>query len=129
MWYTPLTINYYYFGHLATAVLTKLSSLPSFITFNLMIATLFTLTFSAAFSIGVNLFEKSGHTLKALLTGTVTAFLLAFGGNLTTIYAFFKAYTPADSPVPFWQLPFLPFSFPNNYWYPNATRFIYHTIH
>ena len=59
MWYTPLTINYYFFGHLATAVLTKLSFLPSFITFNLMIATLFTLTFSAAFSIGVNLFEKS----------------------------------------------------------------------
>ncbi len=36
---------------------------------------------------------------------------------------------PADSPVPFWQLPFLPLSFPNGFWYPNATRFIQYTIH
>ena len=47
---------------------------------------------------------------------------------LTTIYTFFKAY-PNDHPVPFWKLSFLPFSFPNGYWYPNATRFIPFTIH
>jgi uncharacterized membrane protein len=129
MWYAPLTINYYFFGHLVTAVLTKLSFLPSFITYNLMLTTLFALTFSAAFSIGINLFEKTKINLKSLIAGFISAFLVAFGGNLTTIYAFFKPYVPADKPVPFWQLPFLPFSFPNSYWYPNATRFIYHTIH
>ena len=129
MWYTPLSINYYFFGHLITAVLTKLSFLPSFITYNLMLATLFTLTFTASFSIGINLFEKANLSIKAIIAGLVSAFLVSFGGNLTTIYAFFKPYVPADKPVPFWQLPFQPFNFPNSYWYPNATRFIYHTIH
>jgi uncharacterized membrane protein len=129
MWYAPLAINYYFFGHLVTAVLTKLSFLPSFITYNLMLATLFALTFTAAFSIGTNLFAKINVSIKSVIAGLIPALLVTLGGNLTTIYAFFKPYTPADSPIPFWQLPFLPFSFPNSYWYPNATRFIYHTIH
>src|SRR5438445_13348257 len=58
----------------------------------------------------------------------LSAVLLTFGGNLLIIYAFFKSYCN-DNPVPLLQLPFLPNSFPNGYWYPNATRFIYHTIH
>src|SRR6185312_124946 len=29
IWFTPFPINYYYFGHLITATLTKLSSIPS----------------------------------------------------------------------------------------------------
>ena len=53
MWLTPFSINYYYFGHLFTAVLTKLSQIPSFITFNLMIASLFAFTFTMSFSIGI----------------------------------------------------------------------------
>lgn len=55
MWLTPFYINYYYFGHLVTAVLTKLSTLPSPITYNLMLATISGLTFVGAFSIGANL--------------------------------------------------------------------------
>ena len=129
MWYTPLSINYYYFGHLMTAVLTKISSIPSFISYNLMLATLFALTFTTSLSLGMNLFDKISFSIKSLMAGLLSAILVSLGGNLTTIYAFFKAYVPADKPVPFWQLPFLPFSFPNGYWYPNATRFIPFTIH
>jgi len=129
MWYAPLSINYYYFGHLMTAVLTKMSSVPSFITYNLMLATLFALTFTTSLSLGLNIFDKINFSIKSILAGLVSAILVTFGGNLTTIYTFFKAYTPADKPVPFWQLPFLPSSFPNGYWYPNATRFIPYTIH
>jgi YYY domain-containing protein len=129
MWYTPLSINYYYFGHLITAVLTKMSFIPSFISYNLMLATLFALTFTASLSLGINLFDKINFSIKSTLAGLLSAILVSFGGNLTTIYAFFKAYVPADKAVPFWQLPFLPFSFPNGYWYPNATRFIPFTIH
>ncbi len=155
MWFTPFSINYYYFGHLATAVLTKLSGIPSNITFNLMLATIFAFTFTASFSIGANLIyflmrgatrldglptarsEKSERALaggkfgagpRAIIAGFLTAFLISFAGNLQTIYAFFKPYQN-DNPVPFWQLSFSPFTFPNSYWYPNATRFIYHTIH
>lgn len=135
MWFTPFTINYYYFGHLVTAVLTKLSGIPSNITFNLMIATLFALTFTASFSIGANLMHElknqsrhGGTKLKIILAGLLTALLLTLAGNFQIIYAFFKGYV-GESPVPFWQLSFSPFTFPNLYWYPNATRFIYHTIH
>ncbi len=131
IWFTPLPINYYYFGHLVTAVLTKLTSIPSNITFNLMIATLFAISFSAAFSIGGNLIylnRKQVFTKLIIVGGLLSAFLVTLGGNLHIIYAFFSPY-PNDSPVPPWQLTFQPFLFPNNYWYPNATRFIYHTIH
>src|SRR3989338_11650675 len=58
MWLTPFYINYYYFGHLTTAVLTKLSFLPSFITFNLTLSTIAALSFVSAFSIGANLLKN-----------------------------------------------------------------------
>jgi YYY domain-containing protein len=135
MWFTSLTINYYYFGHLATAVLTKISNVPASITFNLMQALVFTFCFTASFSIGLNLYflckgdiDKKIDNLKMIISGLLTAVLVVFAGNLHTVYAFFTAY-PNESPIPPWQLVFSPLSFPNSYWYPNATRFIYHTIH
>ncbi len=153
MWFTPLPINYYYFGHLVTAVLTKLSNISSNITFNFMIATIFAFTFTASFSIGANLIYmlksqinqgvKNSKVLNlgnrklfgilnfefgALTGGFLTAFIVSFAGNLQTIYAFFKNYS-GENPVPFWHLPFSLSTLPNNYWYPNATRFIQNTIH
>jgi uncharacterized membrane protein len=165
MWFTPLPINYYYFGHLFTAILTKASGLPSIITFNLMIATLFALSFIESFSIGINLLANHKiHLKKSIIRiifgGMLIASLVTLSGNLHIIYSFFKPYE-VDKPVPFWNLQFsflnpcysvLSYeqknnqgktetvncsqldqkkllSFPNSYWYPNATRFIYHTIH
>ncbi len=138
MWFTPLPINYYYFGHLVTALLTKISQIPSFVTYNLMIATLFAFTFTASFSIGLNLIDKiknqkskiksASQNLKILLGGILTAFLVTMEGNIHAIYSFFTPYANG-APVPFWQLIFSPQNFPNLYWYPNATRFIFNTIH
>lgn len=159
MWFTPYPINYYYFGHLATAILTKISFIPSSITYNLMLATLFSFTFSLPFSIGSNLIyflindkktgdgsggppssarnpAKRGEDIgwgwrtagPVSIGGLLTGFLVSLSGNLQTVYAFFKNFSP-ENPLPFWRLVFSPFTFPNNYWYPNATRFIYHTIH
>ena len=129
MWYPPLPINYYYFGHLVTAVIIKASNIPAFIGYNLMLATLFSLTFATVFSLVMNLFAHIKIGIKATFAGLLSATLVTFGGNLTTIYTFFKAYMPLDKPVPFWTLPFQLFNFPNDYWYPNATRFIEYTIH
>lgn len=130
IWFPPFSINYYYFGHLATAILIRLSSVPSYIAFNLMLSTIFAFTVTSAFSIVSTLsmqFFKSQKT--SILSGILAGIITSLGGNLHTIYSFFKPYTPPENPVPFWHLPFLPGSFPNNYWYPNATRFIPFTIH
>jgi len=131
MWFTPLSINYYYFGHLATAVLTKLSLITSNYTFNLMIATIAGLTFTSSFSIGINLYQKLTDKIKLpklTVVGILTGLLVTFAGNLHILYTLFLPYQN-EHPVPFWQLVFSPQSFPNSYWYPNATRYIYHTIH
>lgn len=137
MWLAGETINYYYFGHFVTALLTRLSLLPSFITYNLMIATLFACTFSCSFSIALNLVKDLQLSKKIIFTGILSGFLVSLAGNLHTIYAFFLPYK-GENPVPFWTLKFslwtwkngvLTFTFPNNYWYANATRFIPFTIH
>lgn len=128
MWFSPLPINYYYFGHLSTAVVTKISLLPSFITYNLMIATLFSFCATLSFSLAINLISHTHLNKKSFVGGIITALFITFGGNLHTIYALFKPYN-TDSPVPVWNLPLLLQSIPNTYWYPNATRFIPFTIH
>ncbi len=128
MWFPPHPINYYYFGHFTTAVLTKISLLPSYITYNLMLATIFSFTFALSFSLGMNLILKTVTNKKSFFGGILTGALVALGGNLHAVYALFKPYN-VDAPVPFWTLPFSPYAIPNNYWYPNATRFIPFTIH
>lgn len=131
MWLTPDSINYYYFGHFITAVLTKLSLLSSNYTYNLMIATIAGLTFVQSFSLAINLYSKISKRIsfsRFIVAGLLTAVIITFAGNLHTLYTFFKPYQN-EYPVPLWQLTFSPGSFPNSYWYPNATRFIYHTIH
>ena len=110
MWFAGSTINYYYFGHLITAVLTKLSGLDSAITYNLMISTIFALTFTGAFSLGGNLIRKSlivnRKSSKVLAGGLISAFLLTLSGNLHTLWWFIKNHNF------------------RTYWYPDATRFI-----
>ena len=49
MWFSGMSINYYYFGHLVIAVLTKLSNLDSAITYNLAISSTCALTFVTSF--------------------------------------------------------------------------------
>ncbi len=134
MWWAGGFINYYYFGHLVTAVLTKVSGLSLSYTFNLMLATLFALTATMAFSIGYQLTRKKG-----VIAGIITAFFVTLAGNMQTIYAFTKGYTgdpPAGGVKPFWTLLWSFSEFfskvgegMQTYWYANATRFIPFTIH
>ncbi len=134
MWYAGLPINYYYFGHMVVAVLTKLSGLDLAYTFNLMLASIFALTLTMSFSIGRQIGGK-------LFGGILTAFLVTMAGNLQTLYAFTRGYT-GDNVKPFWELLWnIPPTMGihelwgkigegmNTYWYANATRFIPYTIH
>ncbi len=133
MWYAGGTINYYYFGHVVLAVLTKLSGIDLAYTFNLMLVTIFALTLTMSFSIGVQLGVIGGIWGRRgkIMVGVLTAFLVTLAGNLQTIYAFTRGYTgdpPASGPPPFWQLGWSLAGL-ERYWYANATRFIPYTIH
>lgn len=128
MWYAPLSINYYYFGHLTTSVIIKLLRIPSSVGYNLMLAIIFAFTFTCTFSLAINIFDNIKASFKSSLSGFLSAILISLGGNLVTIYTFFKPFQN-ENPVPFRQLLFSPLTFPNNFWYPNATRFIPFTIH
>ena len=162
MWYAAdlthlngFAINYYYFGHLSGALLTKLTNIPSVITYNLILATILGQALALSFSIVSNLGHLFFHTIKErinarhmvmiILVGLVGTFLVNFGGNFHTIYIATTGY-PNEQPKPFWEimqsktqiqetmqrehLTFFQAMVRNSsYWYPNATRFIPYTIH
>ncbi len=126
MWFSGQPINYYYFGHLVFALLTKLSNIDSAITYNLSIASITALTFVSTFSIATNLitnFFKKISSKKFLTVGLISALLLTFGGNLHAVYKItaINIKTNGDKLV-------LSSSAikeaANSYWYPDATRFI-----
>ena len=108
MWAAGKSINYYWFGHLMTAVLTKLSGIPGAITYNLMLGTILGLTLTSAFSISSSLLASAfgSQRVRAIIVGGIlSAFLLSLGGNFHTPYYVLKnGY--------------------EKYWYPDATRFI-----
>lgn len=108
MWFSGQTINYYWFGHFTSAVATKLSNIPSDITYNLLLATILGLTLVSSFSISstlINKLKKNISTRMSIAAGLISALLLVFGGNLhTPIYVYKNG--------------------PDKYWYPQATRLI-----
>src|SRR3989344_9676562 len=142
MWLAGHPINYYYFGHIWAAVITKLSAIPSAISYNLILATIFALaviqTFTICFELSRRLFPN--QTLRSLMIGFMGSFIVNLGGNLHTIYALPLGYQ-TDNPVPFWKIqakytwsqvldiPQFLSRLSEGYWYPNATRFIPYTIH
>ncbi|MBL7159091.1 hypothetical protein ISS85_01315 [Candidatus Microgenomates bacterium] len=138
------TINYYYFGHLTAAVLTKLTGINSAITYNLILANIFALCFTGAFSIGINLLwknlkwemegENSGSknskiqkfknstSKKSHFTHLTSKFGLGImpAGLLTGFLV-----TMAGNLHPI----YLFLKDASKYWYPDATRLIPFTIH
>jgi len=127
MWFSGEYINYYYFGHLISAVLTKLSNIPSTITYNLSIATVCSLTFISGFSLSSNVvysfFKKDISFKKIIITGLISAMLLTFGGNLHSIYKISKLNRNQNDGVLTINSEAIKRSI-DSYWYPDATRFI-----
>jgi len=118
MWFAGKSINYYYFGHLVFAFLTKFSGISSAITYNLSIATVCALTFVSGFSLTSNLiystFKKPLFRLY-FFGGLLSAFLLTFGGNLHLAYKIGKNMIENHQNIKEATV---------SYWYPDATRFI-----
>lgn len=106
MWFAGKSINYYWFGHYLTAFLTKITSIPSKITYNLMLATIMGFGLSQAFSLVYGLTKSVAIKSKTpIIAGVVSAIVLIFAGNFHTPYFVFK-------------------NGGDKYWYPDATRFI-----
>src|SRR3989338_4150920 len=130
IWYTPLPINYYYFGHLTGAFLIRLTGVVPAVGYNLILATIFGLAVTQVFSLIANIIMTYQPKIKRALLiifGLLGAFIVNLGGNLQTIYVFTRGYPNESTPIPFWQI--LSGYNPLQYWYPNATRFIPFTIH
>ncbi|MBI3781907.1 MAG: hypothetical protein HY270_00745 [Deltaproteobacteria bacterium] len=78
-WMSGMVFNYYYFGYLAFANLARLSPLPSFISYNLCVATIAALAFSELCSIGLTLTRRLS---LGVLTGAFGILL----GNLDGLW-------------------------------------------
>jgi len=107
MWFAGSTINYYWFGHFMTAVATRLSFTPSFVSYNLMVATILGLLACGVFSLVATLFSTLPKKVagKAFAAGIISLILVCFAGNFhTPIYIYKNGLS--------------------KYWYPDATRFI-----
>jgi uncharacterized membrane protein len=107
MWFAGKAVNYYWFGHLITAVITRLSTLPSFVTYNLMIATILGFLANGTFSLVSSLVSALSKNIagKAISAGLLSVLLVCFAGNFHT-----PAYVYKNGL--------------DKYWYPDATRFI-----
>jgi YYY domain-containing protein len=93
-WFAGGYINYYYLGQFFSAVITKLTTVPPEIAYNLVVPTYFALTVGGAFSIAYNLAAFSRRLMRRrpgfrrlpswslYFAGLLGAFLVALAGNL-----------------------------------------------
>ena len=113
-WLAGYAISYYYFGYVLAAMLTRLSGLPSDITFNLTGITLFALVTSGSFSLVYNLVQAAReHILQggkasrltgdtgSLWAGGLGALLVPLMGNLEGVLELIRARGLGSAA--FWQ--------------------------
>src|SRR5262249_20019110 len=75
-WMSGKTINYYYWGYLLAAALTKLGGIPTLVSYNMALATFAGYSFVAAVSLGMRLADGR------LAAGIASGFGAVFAGNL-----------------------------------------------
>ena len=91
-WLAGHSISYYYFGHITMAFLTKLTAIPSNISYNLAVALVPAMVGAGAFSLVYNMVRLSGSTLKkGVLFALAAPLLLCLVGNLEGALEFVHA--------------------------------------
>lgn len=78
-WLSGATLNYYYFGYLTMAVVTKLLALPSRLTYNLSVAFIFAVLVGATYSMGWSISGRRRY-------GVAASLFVAIAGNLDGLY-------------------------------------------
>jgi uncharacterized membrane protein len=119
MWFAGESINYYYFGHYICSFLTRLTGIDSAVSYNLMIATIFSftlsLTFSAISNLAYTVFKGQGLK-KAVAAGIISSLLVTFGANLHPFI--YGAALPAAKNMGLYH------GEVQEYYYPQSTRYI-----
>ena len=82
----------YYFGHIAVATLTKLTAIPSRVTFNLSVALVPALGASMAFGLLYNLVAGSARALRACAFGAVAVVFLVLMANIEGVFEMLAAH-------------------------------------
>ena len=108
MWYAGETINYYSFGHFWASILIRSLGVTSSVGYNLTLGFIAGTIASLCLVLVVNLTAKSK---RSLIGGFLASILMVFGGNGYTIWYLLKNHGFGG------------------FWYADATRFIYNTIH
>ncbi len=111
-WFSGETINYYYLGHYLFTFVAKGFSIGINYAYNLTLVTIISLTFTSLTSIFIN-FRIYRNKITNIILPIFGATLICFGGNL---HYFVTTISNVVANVP------------NNYFYPEATRIISHTI-
>ena len=120
IWLAGKNINYYYFGHYITAFITKITFIDSAVTYNLMMATLFALSFMLVFSTAeflIEIYQKnceeqqlsSRSKYARIFAGVIAGLAVCFAGNLHAMI---------------FGVLFQQWNVSKTYWFPTATRFI-----
>ena len=101
-WLAGHSISYYYFGHFMMATLTKLTAIPSSVSYNLSIALIPALVAGGAFSLLYNLIRLSGASLRsAVLFAVAAPVFIVLIGNLEGVLEFVHARDLATAG--FWE--------------------------
>ena len=140
MWYAPEHINYYYLGQYFSAYLTRLSFVRSEVSYNLLMASLFAITFMGSYTIVSYLIEifnwNANDDNKVMrfakpFCGILSGALTTLSGNMhTPVYMWFRNWFTAEN-RPSWVSPYswvgnLFYGEERPYWFPEATRYIGH---
>jgi YYY domain-containing protein len=109
-WLAGYSISYYYFGYVMVAIISILTSTPTGVAFNLAIALIFALTFTAAFGVLLNLIARMGEPkaegksdlLRSVPVSLIAPIVLLVVGNFYGIldvlhahHVFAEAQVPA----------------------------------
>jgi YYY domain-containing protein len=157
-WHAGGYLNYYYFGWVMVAVLTKLTAIVPWVAYNLAVPTFFALTGLGAFSVAFNLADGDrgtelpgeepayqGMRIGPLLAGLAGTFFVAIIGNLGNVKLLYdqlalRATTGVSGEGAFSRLLAAlsglaavvsgraRLDFPNDWWFWNASRVIPDTI-
>jgi YYY domain-containing protein len=155
-WHAGGYMNYYYFGLVLVGALVKLLGIVPWVAYNLVVPTLFALTGLGAFCVAYNLVDGDpgtvfpgeepspfGLRIGSLLSGLAGAFFVAIVGNLGNVRLLIQQVSALAEPALQASGPGLArflgglfrlvsgqatLSFPNDWWFWNASRVIPDTI-